>query len=451
MYGVMEAMQKHYVHTEYVRAAPRTRMSPLLYAMERLEQIEPEALHGARRTMQDYALAYVEYYKGDVPNLEREREFLVAALAQAWQREEYAPVVRLVDALACLASRLGNADLGQQLLLWGLEAARQLRDQRALARFLSRYASLLWSRGRYGQGQQAWIESQEVAHAPGRPACLWEPLGNMVYIADILGSLGAYAEVQRFSALLLDSEICDPASRAAILFIRAFYARFAFELDKASDDLNACATALATQKSCTPQPSSSFRHYVEAAVQTEFARLRGDDIGSHVQAMKTVSLARAVCDPYATAELLVDQAMYAYYRGTLHDEIPLLVQLNTLSRFIEAPHIRGCYVYFQQKLPASAQTQLATLLNASPTLEDGPCLLSLPAQKALPLYCEPLSQRELEVVRLAACGYSNHEIAEALIIALQTVKKHLEHIYNKLDVHNRTQMVAVARAMHLLQ
>ncbi len=182
----MKAIQKDdTVHT-YARVT--TRLSPLLYAMERLEQLEPEAVRGANRTMQDYALAYVEYYKGDVSNLEREREFLLAALAQAWQREQHVQVVQLMNGLACLTGRLGSYDLGQQMLLWGIQAARRLHDSHALAYFLNRLFALLWSRGHYVQGQQAWLECQEIARMPGRPVCLWEPLGNLVYIADVLGA-----------------------------------------------------------------------------------------------------------------------------------------------------------------------------------------------------------------------------------------------------------------------
>jgi ATP/maltotriose-dependent transcriptional regulator MalT len=443
-------MQQHHIQPASARAKTSTRLSPLLYAMERLEQLEPETIGGARRTMQDYALAYVEHYQGDVPNLEREREFLVAALAQAWQREAFAPVMRLTDGLACIAGRLGSAALGQQLLLWGIEAARLLRDRQALARFLTRFAALLWSRGQYEQAQQTWIESQEIARAPANHACacLWEPLGNLVCMADLIYSLGDNTEIERFAALLLNSERCDPACRASAHFIRAFHTRITSELDKAYTDLNDCLSALAAQKNCLPP--SSYQPYVEAAVQTEFVRLRGDDDGSRIQAMKTASLARAVCDPFVVAELLIDQAMYACYRGTLQAELPLLVQLNTLSRVIEAPHVRGVYLYFQQRLSAQAHAQLTSLLDASPTPENRSRLLSLSAQPGLPLYCEQLSRRELEVVQLAARGCTNHEIADSLIIAVQTVKKHLEHIYNKLDVHNRTQMVAVARVLQLL-
>jgi LuxR family maltose regulon positive regulatory protein len=63
---------------------------------------------------------------------------------------------------------------------------------------------------------------------------------------------------------------------------------------------------------------------------------------------------------------------------------------------------------------------------------------------------EPLSERELEVLRLLASGLSNSEIAEELILSVGTVKAHVHHIYVKLDVHGRVQAVARARELGLL-
>lgn len=64
---------------------------------------------------------------------------------------------------------------------------------------------------------------------------------------------------------------------------------------------------------------------------------------------------------------------------------------------------------------------------------------------------EHLSERELEVLRLMARGDSNHEIAEQLVITVGTVKSHINHILVKLDVHNRTEAVARARGLGLLE
>ena len=59
----------------------------------------------------------------------------------------------------------------------------------------------------------------------------------------------------------------------------------------------------------------------------------------------------------------------------------------------------------------------------------------------------PLSARELDVLRLLAQGATNREIAEALIIAPYTVKVHVDHIFAKLGVSDRTQ--AAVRAIEL--
>jgi DNA-binding CsgD family transcriptional regulator len=55
-----------------------------------------------------------------------------------------------------------------------------------------------------------------------------------------------------------------------------------------------------------------------------------------------------------------------------------------------------------------------------------------------------LTPAELEVVRYAAAGLSNPEIAEKLFIARATVKAHLAHVYAKLEVSNRTGLAALA-------
>jgi LuxR family maltose regulon positive regulatory protein len=66
------------------------------------------------------------------------------------------------------------------------------------------------------------------------------------------------------------------------------------------------------------------------------------------------------------------------------------------------------------------------------------------------LFSVSLSKRELEILRLMAEGYSNTDIAAQLVVALSTVKSHVNTIYRKLQVENRTQAIARARSTHLL-
>jgi len=63
---------------------------------------------------------------------------------------------------------------------------------------------------------------------------------------------------------------------------------------------------------------------------------------------------------------------------------------------------------------------------------------------------DPLSKRELEVLRLIAQGLSNQEISERLFLALDTVKGHNRKIFGKLQVERRTEAVARARELDLL-
>jgi LuxR family transcriptional regulator, maltose regulon positive regulatory protein len=63
---------------------------------------------------------------------------------------------------------------------------------------------------------------------------------------------------------------------------------------------------------------------------------------------------------------------------------------------------------------------------------------------------EPLSERELEVLRLVARGLSNREISERLFLAVNTVKGHNQKIFDKLQVQSRTEAVACARELGLL-
>jgi len=64
---------------------------------------------------------------------------------------------------------------------------------------------------------------------------------------------------------------------------------------------------------------------------------------------------------------------------------------------------------------------------------------------------EPLSQRELEVLRLVARGATNKQAAAQLFISEATVKTHLLHAYSKLGVNDRAAAVAVAFQRGLLQ
>jgi LuxR family maltose regulon positive regulatory protein len=64
---------------------------------------------------------------------------------------------------------------------------------------------------------------------------------------------------------------------------------------------------------------------------------------------------------------------------------------------------------------------------------------------------EPLTKRELELLRLIEHGCTNQEIADQLVISIPTVKRHISNIYSKLSAKNRTQAVSLGKELKLLE
>lgn len=75
---------------------------------------------------------------------------------------------------------------------------------------------------------------------------------------------------------------------------------------------------------------------------------------------------------------------------------------------------------------------------------------STPPQARISILIEPLTDREAEVLGLAAGGLSTDAIADHLFLSRNTVKSHLAHAYGKLGAHNRMEAVAAAVHVHAI-
>jgi ATP/maltotriose-dependent transcriptional regulator MalT len=72
-------------------------------------------------------------------------------------------------------------------------------------------------------------------------------------------------------------------------------------------------------------------------------------------------------------------------------------------------------------------------------------------QPSMQLLAEPLTTREVEVLKLIETGCSNQDIASRLVISIPTVKRHISNIYNKLGVESRTQAIALGKQLKLFE
>jgi LuxR family transcriptional regulator, maltose regulon positive regulatory protein len=161
-------------------------------------------------------------------------------------------------------------------------------------------------------------------------------------------------------------------------------------------------------------------------------------IGNLIEIRALRSLAQhAIGDHDGAKSLLVEALALAQPAGYIQvfvDEGPqmaaLLRSLST-SRKVMPPsaavieHLRQVIVAFQRPKQTTDTARSAGLI-------------------------QPLTDRELEVLRLLAAGWRNRDIARQLVVTLDTVKKHISHIFDKLGAANRTEAVDRARKLGIL-
>ena len=151
--------------------------------------------------------------------------------------------------------------------------------------------------------------------------------------------------------------------------------------------------------------------------------------GETDQALPVLADALALAEPGGFIRIFVDEGL-------------------PMARLLSQAVARGLMPDYVSQLLAAypAETQMgATVPPAGPRQSEDK-LDRPPAQPP----AEPLSPRELEVLQLMAQGLSNHEIAQRLFLALNTVKGHNRNIFGKLQVQRRTEAVARARDWGLL-
>jgi len=140
------------------------------------------------------------------------------------------------------------------------------------------------------------------------------------------------------------------------------------------------------------------------------------------------------------------QALVQAKMGAMDTAVPLFQQTLTQAE-------PGGYVRLFINFPDAALYRLLHLAANNPvTTEYARTLLThCDPQTAEPdPAIQPLSPRELDVLRHLAAGRTNRDIANEMILSLNTIKAHTRRLYAKLDVNNRTQAVARARNLHLL-
>ncbi|GCE29632.1 hypothetical protein KDA_51160 [Dictyobacter alpinus] len=133
------------------------------------------------------------------------------------------------------------------------------------------------------------------------------------------------------------------------------------------------------------------------------------------------------------------------------DLLPLAEREGYLRVFLDAGMLlHGLFIHLAERLmtsPVIRAVQRAWHQGIPATPAPPPQRYTSLGAQAL---VEPLSEREMEILRLIASGASNQQIADTLIITVNTVKRHISNLLSKLGGSNRTQALVQARKIGLL-
>ena len=147
-------------------------------------------------------------------------------------------------------------------------------------------------------------------------------------------------------------------------------------------------------------------------------------LGDVAQAMDALERALSLAEPGGYVRMFVDAG-------------------EPVGELLRQAAARGIAVEYANRLLAALQGE--TKDEGRKTDAD-----SSPVPRPSSSLVEPLSEREIEVLRLLTTSLSSTEIAEELVISVNTVRSHVKSIYAKLDVHSRYKALARAKELNLL-
>ena len=403
------------------------------------------------RTMARYHLAEVDWLTGNLTDSEREMSAILAEWANS---DEWLVLLRV-------GLDLGAVQRAQGRLGAALNTYRRLESKAGTT------ASALAGMAQVGAAI-VFYERDELAEAAAQAAAGVERCRRLVYgpplvtglitlarirlaLGDPAGAHAAITEAETAMPGIGDQRVPLGPRRAEVMLATGNVAEavnWVRDRGLAVDDepvypRDEAYAVLARVLIATGDPAPVVpmleRWRVVAEAQGRVAHVLA---GQVLQAVAHAALGNEQAALAVLARALTLAAPEGYLRLFLNEGAVVADLLRTLliGRRLES-------LAAPEKVPRAFLTRLCAAFERQGT----PVLPAAPSGAvAAPGLVVPLSRRELEVLGLVAAGKPNQAIARELFIGLAPVKRHVSHLFVKLDVSNRTEAVARARALGLL-
>ena len=387
---------------------------------------------------------FTQDYAGVTPLME-------ACLALYSDLEDRFYMARTADWLAILVGSNGQMEEFYRLSQYSLDLRRAIGDRFGTASSLVNLARRALDDGHY---QQAKHHVQEIGHIYeeiGGAAWMIRPVSFLSQIAFQEGDFQETRaraeealEIAKLGDFVADGMVNALTMLSMLAALEEDYARSWALCESARHNLlsaNSTREEASAVAACGLENYPAARHYFLEAVNLSFPwhDYRGMTL--------MLPIAAILLDHAGQRERAVELLGLAFHHPASAkawmEQWPLLTRLRTQ---LEAELGLAAYTAaWERGKHADLMAVTAGLLNHFQMDQESPALHA--ANRAL---IEPLSPRELEVLQGIAAGLTNAEIAGQMVVQVSTVKKHISHLYDKLGVKTRTQVLVRARELDLL-
>jgi LuxR family maltose regulon positive regulatory protein len=359
-----------------------------------------------------YSQGQLAQQRGQLSEASQKYVDAIQAMGDRAGWERWAAAIGLGD----LARERNDLDQALKILQTALAAAEQAGAAIYLPHGYIAIGRAQCARQDFAAADATLERAAHVARQLGAPAQISRARAYRARLALARGDLAAAEQWQAEAESMLVAPACYRHEIEALTLARVLIAQ-----GRAAST----SQALGTAQSLLEQ----LRHAAEAQGR----------VGSQIEILALAALAAAASGRrdhglHQLRQALVLAAPAGYARFFLDEGPPIAALLRAELPLLSSDSALRTYI---QRLLANFSRQ------AEPAVPSAATHSILGAQHAA--IVEPLSERELEVLRLIAGGASNQAIATRLMISLGTVKSHINHILGKLAAGNRTEAVARAR------